>query len=182
MCYSATHSQILSISLSSLVYKATETVIKILYNVACRLVARQRPQHRRDQQYRNSVLYVRGRSVAMQRARCDVTQQYVAVTRPVSCDCGDVTLCFLWNIFCWSIYGHYIMGAFVSGSCICIRSYFDCYCYKHYILFTIYFGTFVHIRKYTNFITFNFFSGLLALLLLANVHRMEVFIFNFMFF
>jgi hypothetical protein len=38
-------------------------------------VARQRPQHTRSQQHRRRVFCVRGRAVAMQRARCDVTQQ-----------------------------------------------------------------------------------------------------------
>jgi hypothetical protein len=33
--------------------------------VACRSVARQRPQHTRDQKYGNSVFYVRGQTVAM---------------------------------------------------------------------------------------------------------------------
>jgi hypothetical protein len=38
-----------------------------VHNVAYRPVARQRPQHTRGQQYRSSVFYVRGRTVAMQR-------------------------------------------------------------------------------------------------------------------
>jgi hypothetical protein len=50
-----------------------EPVFTKLRIVAYRPVARQRPQHTRGQQYKNSVSFVRGRAVAMQRARCDVT-------------------------------------------------------------------------------------------------------------
>jgi hypothetical protein len=38
----------------------------------------------RGQQQENSVFFVRERAVAVQKPRCDVTQQYVTVTRHVS--------------------------------------------------------------------------------------------------
>jgi hypothetical protein len=34
--------------------------------------------------------------------------------------------------------GIYILAAFISGLCICIHSYFDCYYYKYYNLASYY--------------------------------------------
>jgi hypothetical protein len=104
--YMGTHELVSSIP-DGRITRMTEDIY--IYFVVCRPVARQCQKHTCGQQYRNSVFYICGWAVAMQRACCDVTQQYVTITWHVSCSrqwrhttvvgSNNVT-CLRWCVVC----------------------------------------------------------------------------------